>query len=116
MPSAYLGPSFGFFAGNNEGTGDLLARASTRRLHGFSLRNPPQCGRAVSTNLLYILGGEGESETLQELSGSFGRGFGECGSEGCKGRKLLKLLVSEREGKVARDARCARVICESQSG
>ena len=36
--------------------------------------------------------------------------------EGCKGRELLKLLVSERKGKVARDARCARVICESQSG
>ena len=76
----------------------------------------PPAMRACSEYLLYILGGEGESETLQELSGSFGRGFGECGSEGCKGRELLKLLVSERKGKVARDARCARVICESQSG
>ena len=110
MPSAYLGPSFGFSAGNNEGTGDLLHDAAW-----LLVANPPAL-RACSEYLLYILGGEGESETLQELSGSFGRGFGECGSEGCKGRELLKLLVSERKGKVARDARRARVICESQSG
>ena len=71
---------------------------------------------ACSEYLLYILGGEGGSETLQELSGSFGRGFGECGSEGCKGRELLKVLVCERMGQVARCEMRPRVICESQSG
>ena len=72
---------------------------------------------ACSEYLLYILGGEGEGEILQELGGFFfGRGFSECGSEGCKGRELLKVLVCERMGQVARCEMRPRVICESQSG